>query len=82
MKDDRQILNYERPDWTPDEVKRPEPFISARPDIKRGRVLALVLQRTRQQRATDRKLTAWAIFVCAALALACVIAAQFVGGRV
>ena len=82
MKDTRQILNYERPDWTPDEVKRPEPFISARPDIKRGRVLSLVLQRTKQQRATDRKLTAWAIFVCAALALACVIAAQFVGGRV
>ena len=82
MKDDRQIINYERPDWTPDEVKRPEPFISARPDIKRGRVLALVLQRTKQQRATDRKLTAWAIVVCAVLALACVVAAQVVGGRV
>ena len=54
----------------------------ARPDIKRGRVLSLVLQRTKQQRATDRKITAWAIVVCAALALACVIAAQVVGGRV
>ena len=82
MKDTRQIIDYERPDWTPDEVKRPEPFISARPDIKRGRLLSLVLQRTHQQRATDRKLTAWAIFVCAVLALGCVIAAQFVGGRV
>ena len=50
--------------------------------IKRSRMLALVLQRTKQQRATDRKLTAWAIVVCAVLALACVVAAQVVGGRV
>ena len=82
MKDDRKMIEWERPDWTPDEVKRPEPFISARPDIKRGRMLALVLQRTKQQRTTDRKLTAWAIVVCAVLALACVVAAQVVGGRV
>ena len=47
---------------------------------KRSRMLALVLQRTQQQRATDRKITAWAIVICAVLALACVIAAQFVGG--
>lgn len=35
-KDDRPILDYETPDWPPDEVEPQQPFTSARPDIHRS----------------------------------------------